>query len=90
MKYQTRYTDSAIDDLARLPKVVARRIIDKIEYFRAQSTPLSYAKRLANSELGHYRFHIGDYRALFDLNNKGHIVLLMILRIKHRKDIYDL
>ena len=30
----------------------------------------------------------GDYRAIFDLDKDGNIVILLILRIKHRKEVY--
>jgi mRNA-degrading endonuclease RelE of RelBE toxin-antitoxin system len=90
MKYTTVYTKDATHDLAGLPKKIARRIVDKIEFFRTQPEPLHFAKRLTNFEPGQFRFRIGDYRAIFDVDSKGAIHILMILRIKHRKDIYNL
>lgn len=84
------YTEHAVDDLRNLDKRTAQRIIQKIYFFSQQKNPITFAKKLKNSALGQYRFRIGDYRALFDLDKKGNIRLLMILRIKHRKDVYDL
>jgi len=90
MRYVTVYTENATHDLAGLPKKIARRIVDKIDFFRTQSEPLHFAKKLTNFTPGQFRFRIGDYRAIFDVDNKGVIHILMILRIKHRKDIYNL
>lgn len=88
--HQIFYTQKARQDLHALEKSTAKRVIKKIHFFSLQKNPLSFAKKLTNSALGQYRFRIGDYRALFDVNKKGNVQILMILRIKHRKDIYDL
>jgi len=84
------YYKNARDDLHRLEAETATRIIEKIKFYSLQLNPLSYAKRLTEPVLGQYRFRIGDYRAIFDVDGKGRIQILMILRIKHRKDIYGL
>lgn len=88
--YQVIYTEHAANDLRVLDKKIAQRIIQKIYFFSQQKNPIVFAKKLKNSALGQYRFRIGDYRALFDLDKRGNIRLLMILRIKHRKDVYGL
>ncbi len=90
MEYSFRYTQQAVNDLAELPKIVARRIDKKINWFVAQEQPLIFAKHLNNFSCGHYRFRVGDYRILFDVDQKGTISILMILRIKHRKEVYDI
>lgn len=84
------YLQKASDDLDRLEPQTALRILKKIHYYSLQESPLIYAKRLTEPALGQYRFRIGDYRAIFDVDKKGRIKILMILRIKHRKDIYGL
>lgn len=88
--YQVIYTEKAREDLRSLGLSVQQRIAKKIHFFSLQKNPLSFAKRLKYTALGQYRFRIGDYRVLFDIDNKGKINILMILRIKHRKDVYDL
>ena len=84
------YAKDAVEDLRNLEKQTARRIVKKILFFSEQKDPLSFAKRLTNAALGSYRFRIGDYRVLFDVDTNGKIFVLMILRIKHRKDVYGL
>ncbi|MBI2638308.1 type II toxin-antitoxin system RelE/ParE family toxin [Candidatus Peregrinibacteria bacterium] len=84
------YTASARHDLRNLEKVQARRIVKKISFWTVQANPLKFAKRLTNPAMGEYRFRVGDYRVLFDVDHSGNIFVLMILRIKHRKDVYGL
>jgi len=88
MKYKVEYTKRAFKELKALPTKVAKKILDKIKYFKSQKDPLSYAKKLKDSKFGTYRFRIGEYRAIFDIDDKGNIKILLILTVKHRKDIY--
>ena len=88
MAYKIIYTKVAVADLVDLPKSVARRIDKKLEFFAQQSNPLAFAKRLTNSGLGTHRFRIGDYRVIFDLDKNGTIQILLILSIKHRREVY--
>lgn len=90
MEYRVIYTESAIRDLSCLQKKIAERIAHKITFFREQADPLRFAKKLVGSPIGSYRFRVGDYRVLFDMDRKGEISILMILRIAHRKDVYEL
>lgn len=86
--YKVFYTKKAKEDLQNLEFVTAKRIVRKIYIFSVQKNPLQFAKKLKNTALGMYRFRIGDYRAVFDIDKRGNIKILVILRIKHRKDIY--
>lgn len=88
MNYQPLYTKKAFSDLASIDKNDAKRILDKISYFCKQQNPLKYAKKLKDPKFGTYRFRIGNYRAIFDIDNDGNVQILLILTIKHRKDIY--
>ncbi len=82
-----RFSSDALEDLSRLPKSVARRIIDKMEWFAIQEDPLVFAKPLKDSAQGDYRFRIGDYRVIVDIE-KGIISILVVLAVRDRKDAY--
>ncbi|KKU81190.1 MAG: Addiction module toxin, RelE/StbE family [Parcubacteria group bacterium GW2011_GWA1_47_8] len=47
-------------------------------------SPLEFAERLTDFELGEYRFRIRDYRVAFDVENDT----AKILKVGHRKDMY--
>jgi len=51
---------------------------------RYSEDPLSYARRMVDPSLGSYRFRVGDYRVIFDLEGDE----LIVLRVGHRKEIY--
>lgn len=87
--YKISYTEPAIRDLSNLEKSIAKRITNKILFFASQDDIKPFCKALT-CFAGRFRFRIGDYRAIFKIDETGNIHILMILRIKHRKDIYDL
>lgn len=88
MKYKLLYTLKAKKDLTELDKKAADRILYKLDFFVSSDEPLKYAKKLVDSKLDIYRFRVGDYRIIFDIDNQGNISVLLILRIKHRKEVY--
>lgn len=45
---------------------------------------------LKNPIFGQYRFRVGAYRVIFDLDEDGQIHVLMVLAVKYRKDIYNI
>lgn len=51
---------------------------------RYEPNPLKHAEPLKQSELGSYRFRVGDYRVVFDLEGDQ----IVVLRVGHRKEIY--
>lgn len=90
MKFSPYYTSRALADLDDLDKKTSQRILDKVDFFCVQSNPLRYAKKLVNFSLGNYRFRVGDYRIIFDLDDKGNIIILVILAIRHRREAYNI
>jgi mRNA interferase RelE/StbE len=82
--YKYEFTSPAAKDIKKLPPNIQKRIIKKLDYFVASSQPLSFAGRLTDYRIGSYRFRIGDYRVIFDLEDET----LIILTLGHRKDIY--
>ena len=88
MTYSLFYTKRAQNDLSNLDSHIAKRILDKINFLVAQPNPILFAKKLTNSSIGQFRFRVGDYRVVFDLDNKGIVIILVILTIKHRREAY--
>ena len=78
------FKNQALRDLQKLPQEIQKRIIKKLDYFVESREPLSFAENLVNFEIGQYRFRIGDYRVIFDLDDER----LIILTLGHRKNIY--
>ena len=82
MKYSLVYTRRAIKDIQRLEEKTRKRIGNAL--LRYSEDPFNYAEKLTDSKLGNYRFRIGDYRVIFDLEATD----IVVLRVGHRKEIY--
>lgn len=82
------YAAHARKDLLELERHTAQKIALKIQENAELPNPLTRAKALQGSLSGMYRYRIGDYRAIFEIDSAGNISILTILRIKHRKDVY--
>lgn len=82
MTYEIVLTNRATKDLEKLDQKIKRKIIDNL--IANRTDPLAHAIKLTNPKLGSYRYKIGDYRVVFDLDDKT----IVILRIGHRKSIY--
>jgi mRNA interferase RelE/StbE len=83
------YTRQALDDLKRLDKKLSKRITSKVAFFAEQKELLPFSKVLTGHP-GVLRFRVGDYRILFREDSSGILQVLLVLRVRHRKDVYDL
>ena len=82
--YRYEFTPEARRQLKKLDPSTQQTIIRKLEYFISTDHPLSFVGHLVNNDLGQYRFRIGDYRVIFDLEED----VIVILSVGHRREIY--
>jgi len=82
--YQVEFSKTALKDLKKLSPDIRKLIISKIEYFIASPNPLNFASHLINYDIGQYRFRVGDYRIIFEIESET----IFILTIGHRREIY--
>ena len=82
MDYKIVFTRSAAKDISKLEPEVKEKIGDAIR--RYGRDPLNYARKMIGPSLGSYRFRIGDYRVIFDIEGDE----IVVLRVGHCKEIY--
>ena len=82
MNFQLVYTKRAVKDIQSLDNNVKKRIGKALMRFRED--PMKKAEKLTDFAFGTYKFRIGDYRVIFDIEDKD----IVILRVGHRKEIY--
>ena len=71
----------AIKDLKGLPKLEAKKIVEKIKTL--EQGLVGDIKKLANFT-PEYRLRVGNFRVLFEVEENK----ITIFRVKHRKDAY--
>lgn len=81
--YRYSFSPQALKQLKKLPKNIQKRIIRKLDFF-CKEDPLKFAYSLTDWSMGSYRFRIGSYRVIFDLEDRN----LIILAVGDRKEIY--
>ena len=83
MPFDIIWSDSAIRQLNKLDRPVARRIFDKVG--ELAENPHRFVQKLVNSP--YYRLRIGNYRVILDI--QGDVLRILILKVGHRESIYD-
>ena len=83
-RYRIEFAGSSKKYLDKLDHTTKQRIAEKVQFFLEQEDPLIYARQLVHSSIGSYRFRVGHYRIVFDINGDT----LQVVSIKHRKDVY--
>jgi mRNA interferase RelE/StbE len=71
-------------DIRGLNVKTLSRIREKLQWFASQNQPLVFAEKLKDSEVGDFRFRIGDYRVIFSIMAD----VIYIKKIGHRSSIY--
>lgn len=75
---------SALKQLEKLPRDIQKRIIKKLDFYCSTGSPLKFAEPLTDMNLGSYRFRVGDWRIVFDVQDNKIIVLV----VGNRREIY--
>ena len=85
MNYKVKWNDKVVDDLKKIDKKQAGKIIYKIKSYLIKE-PGSLGKPLKGMFKGMYRFRIGDFRVIYTINEKEKELKVMV--IDHRNKIY--
>ena len=83
--YKVVYLDQVEEDLRKLDKSVAKKILVRIESYLAKD-PKGLGKPLKGEFQGYWRYRWGDYRVIYKISEQE--ILVIILRISHRKSVY--
>lgn len=83
--YTIVFKETARKDIQKLPPLLQRRIAKKLAYYISQPNPLENAVALRNpARGGSYRFRVGNYRVVFDIEG----VTLVVIYVEHRSGVY--
>ncbi len=81
--YNVEFSKVAEKQFFKLEKTLQDRIVASLE--RCKVIPHAHVKKLINSPF--YSLRVGDYRLL--LNIEGDKLMILVVEIGHRKNIYD-
>lgn len=87
MKYEVAYTQQAIKELKKLDRYTRDLILSWIEKnLVGCSDPRRHGKGLASNRSGQWRYRVGDYRLIAEIDDGK--VTILLLHIGHRSEIY--
>ncbi len=84
--YGLLLTSNARDDLKRINRSDAERIVKKMRWVAANAELVQH-EPLKGQWSDYYRWRIGDYRAIYELDHDG--LLVIVAFIGHRREVYD-
>ena len=84
--YKVVYLDQVEDDLKKLDKSVVKKILARIETYLA-CDPKGLGKSLKGDFQGYWRYRWRDYRVIYKISERE--ILIVVLRISHRKEAYE-
>jgi mRNA interferase RelE/StbE len=82
MKYQITWSKKADENIGKLDKDAAERIMKKLD--AVAEDPFSFVKRLKGCDF--YRLRVGDYRVIMAIENKR--MIIFVVEVGHRSVIY--
>ena len=83
MSYEVRIVPSAEKEMNRLPATVHARLSKRLLSLEDNPRPRGVRKLSGREE---YRLRVGDYRILYTIDDKNHIVT--VVAVGHRREVY--
>ena len=84
MKYRVEFKRPAAKALKKIPKSDQKRIGSKIDCLSENLPDPATTKMKGDNPF--YRIRVGDYRIIYEIH--GDILVIMVLKIGHRKEVY--
>ena len=84
-KYSVELKVSARKELERLPAKLIERIFPKLEGLASDPRPVG-CKKLKGGQR-EWRIRVGDYRMVYTIDDER--LLVSVMRIRHRSEVYE-
>ncbi|MEW6589454.1 MAG: type II toxin-antitoxin system RelE/ParE family toxin [Pseudomonadota bacterium] len=87
MAWKIEYTGTAVKQLRKLDKQIARQIVDFMdERIAPLEDPRSTGKALVGPLGGLWRYRVGDYRVICEIRDDTLVTL--VVQIGNRREVY--
>lgn len=84
MKYRIEFKRSTVKALRKIPRSDQKRIAVKIDSLSENLPDPATTKMKGDNPFN--RIRVGDYRIIYEIHED--ILLIVVLKIGHRKDVY--
>ena len=88
MNYHVVFTEQAKKTLKKLDRYTASLIVGWMEKnLEGCENPRQHGKGLTANRSGQWRYRVGDYRIIAEIQDAK--IIILVLNIGHRSEIYD-
>lgn len=88
MKYKVEFTEKSLKQLKKMDKHTASLILGWIrKNLEGCENPRQHGKGLTADKSGQWRYRVGDYRLLAEIEDDR--IVILILSVGHRRDVYN-
>ncbi|MBR4855441.1 MAG: type II toxin-antitoxin system RelE/ParE family toxin [Bacteroidaceae bacterium] len=88
MKFSVEYSAKAVKELKKLDKHTRMLILSWIEKnLVGCENPRAHGKGLTANRSGQWRYRVGDYRILANIQDDK--VVILVLGVGHRREVYS-
>lgn len=86
MGYTIKFSKKADKQFSKLDKYTAQNIVDGLKGISRLHNPRSKGKALTGNLRSFWRYRVGDYRIICDIQDNE--ITILVIAIGHRRDIY--
>lgn len=86
MAWTIEVSEKAVRALRKMDKQTARRIRDELEEIAKLEDPRSRGKALVGNLAGLWRYRVGDYWIICDIEDARLVIL--VVDVAHRREVY--
>lgn len=85
--WKIEWDSKALKEAKKLDRNARKKIVEYLEKrVLASQDPYLFGKPLKGNKAGLWRYRIGDYRILCQIEDK--VLVILVIAVGHRKDIY--
>lgn len=86
--YHVVFTNEAKNELKKLDRYTAMLLTAWVrKNLEGCSDPRQHGKGLTANRSGHWRYRVGDYRLVAEINDDT--ITILILTVGHHRDVYE-
>lgn len=86
MAWRIRFSKEADKSLRKLDRQVSARILDELEEVSRLDDPCTRGKALVGNLAGLWRYRVGDYRVVCDIEDE--VLVILVVGVAHRSSVY--
>ena len=86
MAWRIYFTKAADKALRKLDRPTAGRVLDELEEIAKLDDPRSRGKALTGNLAGLWRYRVGDYRVVCDIEDG--VLVILVVDVAHRREVY--